>query len=734
MPQSPLFSLALGLVVSIAGGASAENLADLPFPVWNVTPPLISKDDPRTTIEHPENRLPIVVAPFEEHVRKPVPDTIPAEPIDAIALQKGTMSLSVMGKTLTVDTTTWSLPAIADAIPDSLLAPKVAMHLSVDARTRLATHHEALQKQPGLRVVDSAEDSEYVWLATNWGLYCLTRNELIRHPNYGVGGPLATEVTAVAIDSRGALWTGSPMGIGVRDADGTWRAIRGRDGLPVEDITAIKVDSNDRLWIGTRHGLIHYRPYDTGRQWYYREGLRYIPNNVVNDIAIGNDGKSIYTATNLGLGQLDIVTTTLEERANTIEALLNKRHRRLGLVVAADLKDPKDPDSLDLPDNDNDGLWTAYHVVAMSLAYGETSDPAFKASAMEGMHALYMLQNASGIPGLVARSVLPLEEAIARGKDKDEQWRLTPDGTSYWKSDTSSDEIDGHYFAFYAYWEHIAKDDPAEREKCINQIRTLSDYIVDNGYVLLDWDGERTRWGFWAPELLNNNPLHYLESGVNSLQILSFLKTTYYITGNEKYQEHYMKLITEHHYLSNVLLEKKVHPDSNNHSDNQLAYVAWYPLLQLEHDPDIRDTLHKAVRRHYKAINRDRSSFFYFITATIDADYVDLESAAVNLKNIPTDRRQWTQLNSHRADVVFDPRVDRFGKAQLITVLPADERQFDRWNGNVYLADGNRSDNRVDAGADYLLPYWMGRYHGFIAEAPAVQTAPPTSPAASTSN
>jgi hypothetical protein len=346
-----------------------------------------------------------------------------------------------------------------------------------------------------------------------------------------------------------------------------------------------------------------------------------------------------------------------------------------------------------------------------------TGNPAAKASAKQSMDAIYMLQNASGIPGLVARSVVPLEKAIAIGKDKDPQWRLTPDGKFYWKSDTSSDEIDGHYFAFYTYWEHIAKNDPAERDKCIAQIRTLTDYIVDHNYQLIDWDGERTYWGFWTPELLNNNPVHFLESGLNSLQMLSFLKTTYYITGDQKYQDRYMNLINEHHYLANVLLEKKVFPDSNNHSDNQLGYVAWYPILQIEQNTDIRAQLHKAVRRHYKTISRDGSSFFYFVTATIDPDYVDLESAARNLQGIPTDRRLWRQRNSHRADLTFDPRADRFRKKQLLTVLPGDERCFERWNGNPYLPDDGSSGAVEDAGADYLLPYWMGRFHGFIAEA-----------------
>ncbi|MEA3365788.1 MAG: hypothetical protein U9Q79_09135, partial [Candidatus Hydrogenedentes bacterium] len=367
-------------------------------------------------------------------------------------------------------------------------------------------------------------------------------------------------------------------------------------------------------------------------------------------------------------------------------------------------------------DSDNDGLWTSYHVAAISLAYAVTGEEAAKASARKSMHAMYMLQNASGTPGLVARSVMPLEEAKKAGKDQDPQWRLTPDGTMYWKSDTSSDEIDGHYLAFYTYWEHIAKDDPAERDTCIKQVRALTDYIVDNGYVLLDWDGKRTRWGFWSPELLNNQPFHYLESGLNSLEILSFLKTAYYITGDAKYQQHYESLMRDHHYLSNVLLEKKIFPDMNNHSDNQLAYVAWYPILQLEQDPAVRRPLRQAVRRHYKCLARDRSSFFYFVTATIDPNYVDIESAVTNLKRIPTDRRQWVMKNSQREDVVFHPRLDRFGDRQLLNVLPADERCFGKWNRNVYLPDEGKGGEREDDGAAFLLPYWMARYHGFIAE------------------
>ena len=48
---------------------------------------------------------------------------------------------------------------------------------------------------------------------------------------------------------------------------------------------------------------------------------------------------------------------------------------------------------------------------------------------------------------------------------------------------------------------------------------------------------------------------------------------------------------------------------------------------------------------------------------------------------------------------------------------PVGGRCFDRWNGNPYLPDDGSTGRHEDAGADYLLPYWMGRFQGFIAEA-----------------
>jgi hypothetical protein len=77
---------------------------------------------------------------------------------------------------------------------------------------------------------------------------------------------------------------------------------------------------------------------------------------------------------------------------------------------------------------------------------------------------------------------------------------------------------------------------------------------------------------------------------------------------------------------------------------------------------------------------------------------------------------EWNVVNSHRADIARDHLADRFGRAQSLHVLPYDELQMTKWNGNPYRLDGGAAGQREDDGAYFLLPYWMGRFYQLIGE------------------
>src|SRR5262245_18777646 len=150
--------------------------------------------------------------------------------------------------------------------------------------------------------------------------------------------------------------------------------------------------------------------------------------------------------------------------------------------------------------------------------------------------------------GFVARSILPADGPNPNRQDNAEhdrqmratrdrlwkdlspRWPLSADGKWYWKADTSSDELDGHYFFYGVYYDLAARTD-AEKRAVRGHVAAMTDHLIDHGFRLIDHDGKPTRWGIFDPQNLNHNVDFWVERGMNSLSILSYLKVTAHITG-----------------------------------------------------------------------------------------------------------------------------------------------------------------------------------------------------------
>jgi hypothetical protein len=99
-----------------------------------------------------------------------------------------------------------------------------------------------------------------------------------------------------------------------------------------------------------------------------------------------------------------------------------------------------------------------------------------------------------------------------------------------------------------------------------------------------------------------------------------------------------------------------------------------------------------------------------------------LEDAADTLERLPLDRVDWSLKNSHRKDIVPLPARARSigagGTGFRVNgkVLPIDERYVGHWNHDPWRLDYGGSGRSLGDGAVFLLPYYMGLYHGFIKE------------------
>jgi len=528
----------------------------------------------------------------------------------------------------------------------------------------------------------------------------------------GLTVPVGSRVNCMAVDDAGHLWVGTDKGIGIH-LPGEWQVQNGATGLPILDVRVIVHGKDGSTWVGTEQGVA--RLY--GGAWSYYAGKRWLPDDRVKALGVSGSGDA-WVETESGVGHIEFRNMTFAQKAEHFQRLTDTRHKRLGYVANCGLTRPGDLTSFVYDASDNDGLWTALHIVAMSMRWGATRDPKARAAARESMNALLFLSDVTGIPGFMARAVKRKDEKCSGYSPDDPNWNYVnpryPD--FFWKDDTSSDEVDGHFLAWYVYHELVATE--PEKKRIAATCRATMNHIIDNGFYLIGPSGRHTTWGVWAPEQINDNRRWSEEHGLNALEILSHLKVAIHICGDAKFRDAYRDLVEKHHYALNTVEQKVMPPHgSNNHSDDELAWCAYYPLLMLETEPALRRLYLMSLERTQRILQPEGSPFYNFLYAALTGSNAGVEDGVEWLRRAPLDTVEWTMRNSHRADVEIERGSDRFGRPEATRVLPISERVFELWNSNPYRLDGGNGGMGEVEGTPWLLPYWFGRYHGVIAEA-----------------
>ncbi len=646
-----------------------------------------------------------------------------------------------------------------------------------------------------------AVDGETVWLATDSGLYALANGDWVKEPLPGdgdadvrdvaIGGSgkftmavaggsglygrdangswqfvlpqngavrwAPVDVRAVAFDQDGQLWFASPQGVGHQTVDGHWDLFTGAEGLPYNDFTCMAVAPDGGVWFGAHQGAIRY----DGKHWAYRAGRRWLAGNDVRDVIAAPDG-SAWFATDGGVSQIYFEPMSLMDKAEQFEAAIDKYHRRTpyGYVAGVLLPKPGDTSSWKNRDTDNDGQYTGMYCGTEAFAYAATKDPRFKKRATDAFEALAFLSEVTqggehpAPPGFIARTILPANGPDPnehnsvehdREKQKDDakwkvivpRWPLSKDGEWYWKSDASSDELDGHYFAYATYYDLVAET-PEEKARVREVVRRVTDHLLVHQFRLVDHDGQPTRWAHFSPRDLNDDPDWWAERGLNSLSILTYLSVAYHVTEDPKYKEAYDHLITMHAYAMNAMTMPKLQagPGSFVQFDDKMAFLNYYHLIRYEKDPVLLRMFGTSIYYYWQIVKPEQNPFFNFVYAAccdglvVKTQWGDLdlsptgpwlEDSVETLERYPMDLIDWPVVNSNRIDIVplgaytREPgKTKNTGYRTNGYVLPIDERAANSWSENVWRLDGGGKGLVLDEPSPYLLAYYLGLYHGFI--------------------
>lgn len=546
-------------------------------------------------------------------------------------------------------------------------------------------------------------------------------------------GVMSRKINCLKIDALGHLWVGTDDGLNIYDGRNYW--FKGDDfySIPSGAFNDMHFAKNGKKYFATNTGVVTLIE---GKISYFSYGA-WLMHPTVTKLAVSDNG-TIVAVTPRGISVITSQYMTLEEKAKHFDAFSVKYNtRNEGYHVDRILRKYGDLESGWLPNSDNDGLFTGLYCASQCFRYAATGEKEAKENAKRAVEAMIKLTEVTGKSGFTARATRYADDPYF-GTGNREEWHVCKDNPDCeWLGETSSDEMTGHYFAYGIYFDLVA--DKKEKKKIAEVVKKITDHIIENNFHLCDVDGVPTTWANWEPDLLNNDDRWYFEKGTNSLEILSFLKTTYHVTGDEKYNKVFDMLISKHHYAMNCM-QYKCEDAHIAHIDDQLDFTNIYPLIVYTDSEAQKEIFKMGLTHHYEYERIERSPFFNIVYGALTNRPCDIENAAKSLSEMNLDLIVWPTYNSYRKDIEIDYAPQELGCApQLKVPVEYSSRVLMNYDGNQFVCDSGveefvsintKNANRVAAlpntsGANgmrtampyiYLLPYWMGRYYGLLGD------------------
>lgn len=405
---------------------------------------------------------------------------------------------------------------------------------------------------------------------------------------------------------------------------------------------------------------------------------------------------------------------TLKQKAEMFQDMLEKYHiAPSGLMIYR--RDIRKHDSIGFSYNNlsDSPIWNGCHLAAESFRYAVTKSPEALEAVRRSVKGIHLLQAVHGVPGLLARHVIPKDD---KGFWEEGPGQLSEGVGDYsnfmWRHEVSKDQYSGIVFGYGVAT--MLVDDPEVRAQVRKDITAIADYLMENDYIIIDADGEPTKY---------SNMRAYIGPvpiGVHAFISLCAIHTAWKASGEEKYRLEYERLKQKNWHKATWLVKFKVLGQTNHNNDN-MGMIASYPLLMQEKDPKVLKYYERSINRTWRYVRHEGNALYTSIyLGTGGKDPQAQEDSLLQLRNFPISKRHYGVNNLGREDIKVSMFKNRKGARRAIYPLPINFRPQTgwAWRDDPYRLKwpGDDQGNTQSAPVDFLLPYWMGRYHGLIGE------------------
>lgn len=386
-------------------------------------------------------------------------------------------------------------------------------------------------------------------------------------------------------------------------------------------------------------------------------------------------------------------------------------------------------------------LWSGMYLASQALRWQVTGDGEALENARTVVAGLRHLTEVTGIAGLYGRTLAAPGVAYDSVGEGAEHW-IDSSAPGYegwrWEDDVSQDGYAGLMFGYGVALEHLQGTDVhAEIRRLVAEV---VDPFVGHGLQIIDHTGEVTEHGRLYHTAFDNYP------GFNAMLASSWVKVGATANRDDWLDDFYYGCLMRMRpdvscpvfdqfdygsYIGSMELRLALFlKDCQQNYDNfDMTYQAMYPLLRREADPDLQQRLVDVLRNNmfhtenpaHQSVAVIGNAMLTFIYGALTCDGPDdpvlrqaVEDAVCTLKSFPPVKFD-KYIPAGTQPEVCRNRLDQPVAAEPI---PLDEYYLDHylWRMDFFEIQPERPEDRqhIFSPEDFLIAYWLGRYHGFI--------------------
>lgn len=423
---------------------------------------------------------------------------------------------------------------------------------------------------------------------------------------------------------------------------------------------------------------------------------------------------------------------------------------------------------------ENDGLWSALYLTSQAYRFGATRSEEALTNIRRLLEAEVKRMRITGVPGVFTRQLIPpgvpgiscpaRDEVYTTDAEKnDNKWVQVREDGCVWVVDratlawTKSDHCGLQEFAGYCWLDNVSKDEysghmlalaaiyrlvdvPDIRATAADLLTQVGDHILRNDMKIVDWDGRRTEHGQFSPVAFDDFP------GFNAVIAMAYVRAAAEASGRADIQQLYDECFLQKAgpKLCAGLDEPTAFPEffessgmyvgaegcGSNYNNISMHLLSLHTLLWFEREAAVREKVQASfdldVMRtpgQPRAIIGQHNALFDFMWAAGKRLGPGSDGPAFDAVEDGICMLRQFRASQAEVDITLDPErhqpycKNRFGSDVSQHPRESWERcaaTFVWWGDPYSLGTCTANRRQINPPSGYLLPYWMGRYYGFI--------------------